>query len=202
MIHSDTVTTPDFDTDKCTSGYRELYLERVHRPRRVLEVGVQSGGSLLLWCDLWPTVECVVGIDVAPPTGPLNSRIRFYAVDQRDAARLDEIARATGPFDLIVDDASHIGEWSWATFQALWPHVAPGGIYAVEDWGTGYWSDWPDGVGYTPSPPPGHVAGMVGLIKRLVDELDHGVMARLELLPGLAFAYKSAEPAPDAAHGV
>jgi demethylmacrocin O-methyltransferase len=158
---------------------------------RVLEVGVQSGGSLLLWCHLWPTIERVVGIDLVPPSGPLNSRIQFFQADQNDTMRVDAIANDTGPFELVVDDASHIGEASWTTFRALWPHVKPGGIYAVEDWGTGYWNHWPDGVGYAPTQPPGHVAGMVGMIKRLVDELDHGAMSRLEILPGLAFAYKA-----------
>jgi hypothetical protein len=33
---------------------------------------------------------------------------------------------------------------------------------------------------------------MVGTIKRLIDEVEHGLIARLELLQGIAFAYKSA----------
>ena len=183
-----------FDTDKYASGFRDLYVERVRGPRRVLEVGVRSGGSLLLWCDLWPGVERVVGVDIEPPAGPLNDRIQFVLADQRDAARLDEIARTAGPFDLVIDDAAHIGAWSWTTFQALWPHVTPGGIYAVEDWGTGYWPEWLDGSPYAPGPPPGHVGGMVGTVKRLVDEVEYGQIARLELLPGIVFAYKAVQP--------
>lgn len=27
-------------------------------------------------------------------------------------------------------------------------HVKRGGIYVVEDWGTGYWNSWPDGQSY------------------------------------------------------
>ena len=180
-----------FDTDKCSSGYLELYLERVRQPKRVLEVGVQSGGSLLLWCDVWPELELVVGVDMAEPTGPLSNKIVFYKADQTDEGRLQEIAGRHGPFDLVIDDASHVGDKSWRTFQALWPHVRSEGIYAVEDWGTGYWGRWPDGSTYEPLPPPGHAAGMVGTIKRLVDELDNGVMSRLELMPGIAFAYKT-----------
>ncbi len=179
-----------FDTDKCTSGYLELYLERVREPRSVLEVGVKSGGSLLLWSHLWPTLETIVGIDTSPPD-LCHDKIRLFVADQADRHDLDAIARRTGPFDLVIDDASHIGELSWSTFQALWPHVRAGGLYVVEDWGTGYWAHWPDGLAYVPSLPPGHTAGMVGMIKRLIDELDNGQLARLELLPGIAFAHKA-----------
>src|SRR5215471_18762574 len=53
-----------FDTDKYESGYIPFYIERIKNPKRVLEVGVKNGGSLLLWCDLWPSVEDVTGIDI------------------------------------------------------------------------------------------------------------------------------------------
>jgi hypothetical protein len=56
-----------FDTDKYDSGYIPHYLERVKASRRVLEVGISNGGSLLLWCDLWKSVERVIGVDIQPP---------------------------------------------------------------------------------------------------------------------------------------
>lgn len=182
--------TPGFDTDKISSGYVELYRARIGRPRRILEVGVKAGGSLQLWCAVWPEVEKVVGIDVQLPSGFTHPKVELFEANQNDTALLADIGTRTGPFDLIIDDASHVGTASWATFLGLWPHVCPGGIYAIEDWGTGYWAHWPDGQAYVPIPPPGHVAGMVGLIKRLVDELDNGEASRLELLPGLAFLHR------------
>jgi demethylmacrocin O-methyltransferase len=181
---------PRFDTDKYESGYIREYIERIKAPRRILEVGVRHGGSLLLWCDLWPSVEKVIGIDINPPLQEMPAQIQVLQADQTDAARLHDIASSTGPFDLIVDDASHLGDASWKTFRALWPHVVPGGIYVVEDWGTGYWSHWADGADYRDVPAPGHTAGMVGMIKRLVDEIGNGDMGRLDILPGLAFAHK------------
>ncbi len=35
---------------------------------------------------------------------------------------------------MIVDDASHIGRLTAATYALLWPLVKPGGYYVVEDW--------------------------------------------------------------------
>ncbi len=178
------------DTDKYESGYLPHYLERIAAPRRLLEVGVKNGGSLLLWCDLWGTLEHVIGVDIALPPQVLHPKVIVRQVDQTDTSELDRIGMEWGPFDVVIDDASHLGAASWATFEALWRHVAPGGLYVIEDWGTGYWANWPDGKAYAAAPPPGHVAGMAGMIKRLVDEIDNGNVARIDLLPGIAFAYK------------
>jgi len=60
-----------------------------------------------------------------------------------------------------------------------------GGIYAIEDWGTGYWPEWPDGERYLqrddqktgegelPSYFPSHQYGMVGVLKQLMDECHY-----------------------------
>jgi hypothetical protein len=43
-------------------------------------------------------------------------------------------AMLDGPFDLIVDDGCHNGMIVEDTFDLLWPLVAPGGFYVIEDW--------------------------------------------------------------------
>ena len=57
-------------------------------------------------------------------------------------------ARKTAPegFDIIIDDASHFGDLTKIAFWHLLDnHLKPSGLYVIEDWGTGYWSDWPGG---------------------------------------------------------
>jgi len=108
-----------FDTDKYESGYVPFYIERVKAPRRILEVGVKNGGSLLLWCQLWPSVEQIIGIDLRPPLENLHPKITVLQADQTDIGLLDQIGQANGPFELIIDDASHIDEASWKTFRAM-----------------------------------------------------------------------------------
>ena len=70
--------------------------------------------------------------------------------------------------------------------------LKPGGVYVVEDWGTGYGPKWADGAPYAPDGTPGgHRAGMVGFVKELVDELRRGGAAyKLELTPHLAVLFK------------
>jgi hypothetical protein len=47
-------------------------------------------------------------------------------------------------FDVIIDDASHIGELTKTTFWYLFDHhLKPGELYALEKWGTRYCDDFP-----------------------------------------------------------
>jgi hypothetical protein len=120
-----------------------------------------------------------------------GERIQVFEGNQTDEAFLSEVANKTAPegFDIIIDDASHIGELTKTTFWHLFDnHLKPGGLYAIEDWGTGYWDDFPDGKRFNIAnspveslssetagesikvPFPCHSYGMVGFVKELADE--------------------------------
>jgi len=64
-----------------------------------------------------------------------------------------------------------------------------GGLYFIEDWGTGYWDNWEDGSSYQervsedPKRCLSHDHGMVGFIKQLVDETGRNAIHRTSDLP-------------------
>ncbi len=165
--------TNRYDTDKSV-GFLRVY-EKFFSPIKnekvnLLEVGVYKGGSLLLWRDYFPNGN-IVGIDINHVVLEDNSRITCYQGSQDDLMFLENVAKkevnSTG-FDIIIDDASHIGKLTKTTFWYLFDnHLKNGGIYVIEDWGTGYWRDWPDGRRYKGK---NHCYGMVKFIKELVDE--------------------------------
>jgi SAM-dependent methyltransferase len=164
-----------YDTDKVPNGYLRTY-DRIFeplidRPVRVLELGVRSGGSLRLWRDYFPN-GIIAGLDVEPlPSEPNGDRIRIYQGRQEDTSVLSKIAVEVAPdgFDIVIDDASHIAAPTRTGFWHLFDnHLKPGGVFAIEDWGTGYWERWPDGRAWRAGEP--HHAGMVGFIKELIDE--------------------------------
>jgi len=148
-----------------------------------------------MWRDGLPRAT-IVGVDLEPPTIDLGPRVHMLRGDQADAALLKDARERFAPegFDLIVDDASHVGVLAARSLQALFEdHLKPGGYYVIEDWGTGYMSQWPDGglpdapvrgvaldahrpAFSSDTPRPVHLSshdvGMVGLVKRLVDHLS------------------------------
>lgn len=141
-----------YDSDKSQTPYLRIYEEYFEhlfdKEVKLLELGVASGGSLLLWRDYFGK-GTIVGLDmefvrIEDPTG----RIRVYQGYQQDIGLLDRIASEQAPegFDVIIDDCSHVGELTRTSFWHLFEnHLKPGGIYAIEDFHTGYMDDWPDG---------------------------------------------------------
>lgn len=172
--------------------YEQLLAPLRSRPFTLLELGVWTGQSLEMWRDAFP-LATIVGVDLAPPDLQLGSRVHIIQGDQTDAALMRRLREDYAPdgFDVVIDDASHFGINTARSLQALYSeHLRPGGMYCIEDWGTGYLLNWHDGgqlaspVGIehldsskvpmrpeveAPIPMPSHDIGMVGLVKRLID---------------------------------
>jgi len=176
-----------YETDKgdyYLRDYDQKFANLRESPVALLEIGVHRGGSLHMWRDYFPQ-GTIAGFDLNPPAGfsDESGRIHIYQCDQANAPALRAAATAASPagFDIIIDDASHMGAPTAITFQSLfYDHLRPGGFYAIEDWGTGYWDSWPDGGAPQMQPAPhfrshgkrfpSHDLGMVGFLKQLVDE--------------------------------
>ena len=119
-------------TDKAAHGYSAFY-EMLPTPASLLEVGVFRGASLKAWREFWPRC-CIVGLDT------------FERIRQEGVCELEGIWLAAGdsrkgpflsmigsPYSVIIDDGSHKPRDQAATFRNLWPLLAPGGVYVIED---------------------------------------------------------------------
>lgn len=101
---------------------------RLLDPRRldnlaILELGVSSGASLLCWRDYLPKAT-IVGIDIAEPPARILGldRLHFIQGSQDDPKVLERAAKIVGgAFDIIVDDASHIGYLTKRSLHYLFP---------------------------------------------------------------------------------
>jgi hypothetical protein len=129
-----------FPTDK--GGYHDypaLYDELLAPYRDkpgvwLLEVGVKKGGSLALWRELLREDAFIYGIDINPdvPRFSRYGHIKVLVLDSRDG---DAVRSALGTlqFDIIIDDGLHEPEAQRKTFDVLWPHLKPNGLYVIED---------------------------------------------------------------------
>ena len=155
-----------YDTDKGPNylrNYARHFEPLREREVHLLELGILDGASLRMWREYFPK-GVIAGLDLDPVE---VDGCRTYAGSQDDPSVLDRIASECAPFDVIIDDAAHLAKLARTSLWHLWPHLRVGGFYVIEDWGTGYWADWPDGKRYRNEK---HVAGLVGLVKELVDE--------------------------------
>ena len=143
-------------TDKVTAGHAMgghaynlmygMFLYPLHGETiKMLEIGLGCGmnygpgASALLWRSLLPLAE----LWEAEVNGPCidKHRASLHAMgihplvgSQRDPATLAKWMHTSGGrFDVIIDDGGHSNLDITTSFDHLWPHVAPGGLYFVED---------------------------------------------------------------------
>lgn len=114
----------------------------------LLEVGIggyaaegQGGESLRMWSLFFPKAQ-IIGLDIEDKSFVEGRNIRICQGDQTDETLLRRIAAEAGLLKVIVDDGSHHPAHIRETFRVLFPLLAPGGIYAIEDTQTSYWPEW------------------------------------------------------------
>ena len=171
------------------SVYQQYFSNISDDRLKILEIGTYEGVSTKIFSRFFKN-STIVAIDLITRDIDFSQfdNVVYLKADQTDENALLSICDkyASDGFDIVIDDASHFGFYSLCSFRVLFPRLRNGGYYVVEDWGTGYWNDWPDGhqsspvrfakyskvwkKGY-PRRIITHDYGMVGFIKFLVDEV-------------------------------
>ncbi|MGA2507887.1 MAG: class I SAM-dependent methyltransferase [Chitinispirillaceae bacterium] len=128
------------------TGHYSEHLCKLRKKRlKILEIGVggyqnpdAGGESLRMWKRYFPKSD-IYSIDIYDKRKFQEKRIKIFQGDQSDEAFLKGLCRHIGPLNIIIDDGSHINSHVIASFKALFPFLAEGGIYVVEDTQTAYW---------------------------------------------------------------
>lgn len=127
--------------------YESILAARREEPLRLLEIGIggeahaAGGESLMTWRDYLPRAS-IVGIDIYDKSWIDGERIVTRVRDQTDEAGLQALVEEFGPFDFVVDDGSHVGSMTARALFVLFPLMAPGGWYVIEDIQTSYWGHY------------------------------------------------------------
>jgi len=122
-----------YGTDKATTHfYMDNYERYFHEWRLkkfvMWEIGVGNGSSIKTWREYFVNAE-VFGIDNNPDCAAEG----IFIGDQKDEKFLAEVMQQTGVPSLVVEDGSHYGPTTIATFKWLFPRIKEGGIMAIED---------------------------------------------------------------------
>ncbi len=163
-------TNKDRIVDKWTH-YLPIYDRHLAKYRdsnfKMLEIGVFKGGSLQLWRKYFGPNATIFGIDIDPDcAGYVDVPNQVRIGSQADPDFLHKVVNEMGGIDVILDDGSHIAEHQMASFKALFPLLADGGMYIIEDLHTSYWAGGFQG-GFRRS------GTGIELVKALIDDM-HG----------------------------
>lgn len=130
--------------------YLPVYESVIDRsqPIRMLEIGVFHGGSLRMWRKYLHPESVIVGIDIDPNCkqfeDPANN-VHVRIGGQQDATFLQEVNSEFGPFDVILDDGSHMTSHMVESFRNLFDSaLAEPGVYIAEDVHSNYWKSYRD----------------------------------------------------------
>mmetsp|Transcript_44061 Transcript_44061/g.136513 ORF Transcript_44061/g.136513 Transcript_44061/m.136513 type:complete len:357 (-) Transcript_44061:363-1433(-) len=119
-------------------SYQRHFASWVGQEMALAEVGVQSGGSILMWKAVLGKKCVIYGIDINPACQQfMDHATSITIMDQGDMnawksffTTLQTTGRA---LDILVDDGSHLPQHMALTLHAAFPHIKAGGYVAVED---------------------------------------------------------------------
>ena len=79
---------------------------------------------------------------------------------------------------MIIDDGSHLPSHQLLSLETLWPSLAPGGLYIVEDVETSYWAQHATLYGYSYIGQP----SIVDRLKLVADTINRQGIGRYYVL--------------------
>ncbi|MFT3929029.1 MAG: hypothetical protein QM709_01925 [Spongiibacteraceae bacterium] len=129
-------------------AYERFLGEFKSKPIRFLEVGVYNGGSLAMWRQYLHKDSIIVGLDIDTKCAQYEDKsanVHVRIGDQSDKVFLAEVIKEFGPFDVILDDGSHICSHMIKTFEyAFLNGLTESGIYIAEDTHSNFWLSYRD----------------------------------------------------------
>ncbi|MEO7547854.1 MAG: class I SAM-dependent methyltransferase [Ramlibacter sp.] len=137
------------------SSYLEVY-DRVlgmyrSTPVRLLEIGIQNGGSLEIWAKYFETAQTLIGCDINPDCAKLayaDPCIHVLVGDAGTSEILQRVTALSPLLDIVIDDGSHQSRDMVRNFSLYFPQLADGGVFIAEDMHSSYWSQFGGGLSH------------------------------------------------------
>lgn len=144
-----------YGTDKSSKGHNytpfySMFFESFRMEKfKMLEIGVDSGNSLLMWAEYFPNAE-IHGADIRDGYEYLtekNPRIKTFLLDQSNEADLTILGiQNENEYKIILSDGSHMSSDDILSFETLFLYLQPGGYWCNEDLLCDYDPRWNTGV--------------------------------------------------------
>jgi len=109
----------------------------------MLEIGVQSGGSTIMWPMFFGPGLIYHGVDINPNCKQFErDNITIHLADQSNKDELEKLMKEIPAPDIIIDDGGHSMNQQITSFKVLFPYLKTPGVYLCEDLHTSYWSEY------------------------------------------------------------
>lgn len=115
-------------------AYERHFAKFIGKEVHILEIGIQSGGSMDMWKSVFGADTHVYGCDINPECKSYeDENIKVFIGDQESPAFWKDVLSQVPKIDILIDDGGHTVEQQIATLGIMLPHLAPDGVYVTED---------------------------------------------------------------------
>lgn len=149
------------------SEYEQIFRD-YKKDIKLLEIGVQNGGSLEIWSQVFPKAKILIGCDINEACKNLeyqDPRVQIIVGDANSDTAYKSITELSETFDIIIDDGSHKSSDIIKSFSKYFKNISYGGIYIIEDLHCSYWQNFEGGL-YNP-------LSSISFFKQLIDILNY-----------------------------
>lgn len=121
--------------------YEKWFNQFVGKSPKILEIGIQKGGSSEMWYEFFGPGTLINGVDLKPRCKETDY-LKIHVGDQGDENFwIDFLKNCSHKFDIIIDDGSHNNPHQILTLIKTYNFLNDGGIYWCEDTHTSYYEN-------------------------------------------------------------
>jgi len=117
------------------AAYQRHLAPMAGQPLKLVEIGVQSGGSIQMWQAVLGAQCHVYGIDINSGVNQFQDAMTTLTIgDQANVAMWQGFYTSVAPqIDGLIDDGGHEPHQMLVTLEQSFDHLTAGGVLAIED---------------------------------------------------------------------
>ena len=143
--------------------YEEILSKYVDKKIIVVEIGVLSGGSLLMWKKFFGEKARIIGIDLNEKAKELEKYgFEIFIGDQSNPEFWKTFFSKIGPIDILIDDGGHSNLDQIITTVNVVEKIKDGGAIVIEDTHSSYLKKFSNPSKYS----------FINFSKKLVDDIN------------------------------
>ena len=143
--------------------FDDLFSKYINKKITFVEIGIASGGSLLLWRRFFGNKARIIGIDLNPECKKYEENgIEVFIGDQGNPKFWKYFFKKVGKVDIILDDGGHTNKQQIVTAVSCIPNINDNGILVCEDTHTSYMKAFNNPNKYS----------FINFVKKCIDDIN------------------------------
>ncbi len=148
---------------KYFSNYDEILAKFKGKDVKIIEIGVQDGGSLEIWKEYFGANSKIFGIDLNPQSKKFEvGNVKIFIGSQSSKKFWTDLFNQIGKVDIVIDDGGHTNTQQIITAVKCIPNIKDGGMLITEDVHSSYLKRFGNPSKYS----------FINFVKKMIDDIN------------------------------